>query len=49
MSKSGDGLIQVQKPANDDGHNARSEPLDLNIECDIMENLLNAYFTDFDE
>ena len=46
MTKSGDGLIQVQKPANDDQHHAHSKPLDLHIERDVMESLLNAYFID---
>ena len=46
VSKSGDGLIQVQKPAKDDQHHARSKPLDLHVERDVMENLLNAYFAD---
>ena len=46
VSKSGDGLIQVQKPANDDQHHARSKPVDLHIERDVVENLLNAYFAD---
>jgi hypothetical protein len=46
VSKSGDGLIQVQKPANDDQRHVRSKPLDLQVERDVMENLLNAYFAD---
>ena len=46
VSKSGDGLIQVQKPANDDQRHTRSKPLDLHVERDVMENLLNAYFAD---
>lgn len=46
VTKSGDGLIQVQKPANDDQHHAHSKPLDLHIERDVMESLLNAYFID---
>ena len=46
VSKSGDGLIQVQKPANDDQRHSRSKPLDLHVERDVMENLLNAYFAD---
>lgn len=46
VSKSGDGLIQVQKPVNDDQRQTRSKPLDLHVERDVMENLLNAYFAD---
>ena len=46
MTKSGDGLIQVQKPANVNQHHAHPKPLDLHIESDVMENLLNAYFAD---
>lgn len=46
VTKSGDGLIQVQKPAKDDQHHAHPKPLDLHIERDVMENLLNAYFVD---
>lgn len=46
VSKSGDGLIQVQKPANDDHRQARSKPLDLHVERDVMESLINAYFAD---
>ena len=46
VTKSGDGLIQVQRPTNDDQHLAHPKPLDLHIERDVMENLLNAYFTD---
>ena len=46
VSKSGDGLIQVQKPVNDDQRQARSKPLDLHVERDVMENLINAYFAD---
>ncbi|KDR73617.1 hypothetical protein GALMADRAFT_269832 [Galerina marginata CBS 339.88] len=46
VSKSGDGLIQVQKPANDDQHLVHPKQLDLHIERDVIENLLNAYFAD---
>ncbi|KAF8809045.1 hypothetical protein BYT27DRAFT_6532354 [Phlegmacium glaucopus] len=46
VTKSGDGLIQVQKPATDDQHHAHPKPMDLHIERDVMENLLNAYFAD---
>ena len=47
VSKSGDGLIQVQKPppSNED-QLVHSKPLDLHIERDVIENLLNAYFAD---
>ncbi|PPQ91421.1 hypothetical protein CVT25_014309 [Psilocybe cyanescens] len=46
VTKSGDGLIQVQKPANDDQHLVHAKQLDLHIERDVIENLLNAYFAD---
>jgi len=46
VTKSGEGLIQVQKPANDDQHHIHPKPMDLHIERDVMENLLNAYFAD---
>lgn len=46
VSKSGDGLIQVQKPIHDDQQLAHPKQLDLHIEQDVIENLLNAYFAD---
>ena len=46
MTKSGNGLIQVQKPVNNNQHHAPPKPLNLHIECDIMENLLNTYFAE---
>ncbi|KAF8912098.1 fungal-specific transcription factor domain-containing protein [Gymnopilus junonius] len=46
VSKSGDGLIQVQKPVNEDQHLMHPKQLDLHIERDVIENLLNAYFAD---
>ncbi|KAH9484390.1 Acetamidase regulatory protein [Psilocybe cubensis] len=47
VTKSGDGLIQVQKPANnDDQHHIHAKQLDLHIERDVIETLLNAYFAD---
>ena len=46
VTKSGDGLIQVQKPSNDDQHHPHPKSMDLHIERDVMEKLLNAYFAD---
>ncbi|KAF8163606.1 fungal-specific transcription factor domain-containing protein [Crassisporium funariophilum] len=46
VTKSGDGLIQVQKPVADDQQLVHPKQLDLHIERDVIENLLNAYFTD---
>ena len=46
VTKSGDGLIQVQKPANDDQNPAHQKQLDLHIEPSVIEGLLNAYFAD---
>ena len=46
VSKSGDGLIQVQKPASEEQHLVHPKQMDLHIERDVIENLLNAYFAD---
>lgn len=46
VSKSGDGLILVQKPANDDQKSFPPNPSDLHIERDIIEKLVNAYFAE---
>lgn len=46
VSKSGDGLIQVQKPSQEDTQVAHPKQLDLHIERDVIEQLLNAYFAD---
>ncbi|KAG5635471.1 hypothetical protein H0H81_011112 [Sphagnurus paluster] len=46
VSKSGDGLITVQKPANDESQLAHPKPVDLRIERDVIEQLVNAYFND---
>lgn len=46
VSKSGDGLIQVQKPVNEEQQLVHPKQLDLHIERDVIENLLNAYFAD---
>ncbi|KAK2466686.1 hypothetical protein APHAL10511_000944 [Amanita phalloides] len=41
-----DGLIQVQRPNNEDKQVAHPKPVDLHIEPETVEELLNAYFTD---
>lgn len=46
VSKSGDGLIQVQKPANDEQQLVHPKPVDLRIERDVIESLINTYFTE---
>lgn len=46
VSRNGDGLIQVQKPATDEQQLAHPKTIDLHIERDVVENLINAYFTD---
>jgi hypothetical protein len=46
VSKSGDGLIQVQKPAAEEQQASPPKPLDLHLERDVIEKLLNSYFTD---
>ncbi|KAF7974819.1 hypothetical protein HWV62_11171 [Athelia sp. TMB] len=46
LSKTGDGLIQVDAPAADAAPGALPKALDVRIERDVIEKLLNAYFTD---
>jgi Fungal specific transcription factor domain len=46
VSKTGDGLIHVEKPPNDDQHRTLPKPVDMRIERDAVEQLVNAYFTD---
>ncbi|KAF9532200.1 fungal-specific transcription factor domain-containing protein [Crepidotus variabilis] len=46
VSKSGDGLIQVQKPAQEDQEFTHPKPADLNIERDVVEQLVNVYFAE---
>ncbi|KAJ7685333.1 fungal-specific transcription factor domain-containing protein [Mycena polygramma] len=46
VSKSGDGLIRVEKPAQNDQQPSVPKPVDLHIEPQIVEQLLNAYFSD---
>ncbi|KAJ6525597.1 fungal-specific transcription factor domain-containing protein [Mycena capillaripes] len=46
VSKSGDGLIRVEKPAQSDQQPSVPKPVDLHIEPQIVEQLLNAYFSD---
>lgn len=46
ISKSGDGLITVQKPAADEQKLAHPKQIDLHIERDVIEKLVNSYFTD---
>jgi hypothetical protein len=43
VTKLGDGLIQVQKPANHDQHHAHPKPLDLHIERNVMEICANCH------
>jgi hypothetical protein len=45
VSQSGDGLITVKKPI-DEQTPVPPKPVDLRIERDILEQLVNAYFTD---
>ncbi|KAL1757210.1 fungal-specific transcription factor domain-containing protein [Schizophyllum commune] len=45
VSATGDGIITVQKPPTDDFSNA-SKPMDVRMEPEVIERLLNAYFTD---
>ncbi|KAF9014087.1 fungal-specific transcription factor domain-containing protein [Cyathus striatus] len=46
VSKSGDGLIQVQKPAHEEQQLVHPKMVDVQIERDVIEKLINAYFTD---
>ncbi|KAF4576685.1 hypothetical protein EYR36_004663 [Pleurotus pulmonarius] len=46
VTKTGDGLIQIQKPSNEEHKQAISKPVDLHIERDVVEQLINAYFAD---
>ncbi|KAJ7449949.1 fungal-specific transcription factor domain-containing protein, partial [Mycena latifolia] len=46
VSKSGDGLIRVEKPTQSDQQMTLPKPIDLHIEPQIVEQLLNAYFAE---
>lgn len=46
VAKAGDGLIRVEEPPSEDQPAPVSKPVDMRIERDIIERLLNAYFTD---
>src|ERR1700722_17910163 len=46
VSKTGDGLIHVEKPTNPDHNRTLSRPVDIRIERDAIEELINAYFAD---
>jgi len=46
VSQSGDGFITVKKPSSDEQTPTHPKPVDLRIERDVLEQLLNAYFTD---
>lgn len=46
ISQSGDGLITVKKPLAEEQAPAHPKPVDLRIERDVLEQLINAYFTD---
>ncbi|KAJ7046943.1 fungal-specific transcription factor domain-containing protein [Mycena alexandri] len=45
VSKSGDGLIRVEKPSQNDQQPSVPKPIDLHIEPQIIEQLLNSYFS----
>ncbi|EJD05925.1 uncharacterized protein FOMMEDRAFT_104282 [Fomitiporia mediterranea MF3/22] len=44
VGKTGDGLIQVLEPTGDTP--SLSKPIDLHVERDVIEKLINSYFTD---
>lgn len=46
VSKNGDGLITVQKPATEEQQLVHPKQIDLHIEKDVIEKLVNSYFTD---
>ncbi|KAJ7097796.1 fungal-specific transcription factor domain-containing protein [Mycena belliarum] len=46
VSKSGDGLIRVEKPTQTDQQMSLPKPVDLHIEPQMVEQLLNAYFAE---
>ncbi|KAK7467298.1 hypothetical protein VKT23_004355 [Stygiomarasmius scandens] len=46
VTAGGDGLIQVQKPVNEEKSHALNKPTDYRVEREIIEQLINAYFTD---
>ncbi|RDB21104.1 Acetamidase regulatory protein [Hypsizygus marmoreus] len=46
VSKSGNGLITIQKPGTDEQQHNHPKPVDIRIERDVIEQLVNAYFTD---
>ncbi|KAJ4487795.1 fungal-specific transcription factor domain-containing protein [Lentinula aciculospora] len=43
VSKNGDGLISVQKPSNEE---LQAKPVEYRVERNLIEQLINAYFTD---
>lgn len=44
VSKTGDGLIQVEEPLTGDQSAAPPKPVELRIDRDVVQRLLNAYF-----
>ncbi|KAL5490395.1 hypothetical protein ACEPAI_5228 [Sanghuangporus weigelae] len=44
VGKTGDGLIQVLEPSTDSP--SLPKPIDLHVERDVIEKLINSYFTD---
>ena len=44
VSKTGDGLIQVHEPTNDEAPAVKQ--IDLRVERDVIEKLINSYFTE---
>ena len=46
VGKTGDGLIQVLEPTTDDSQVSLSKSIDPPVERDVVEKLINSYFTD---
>ncbi|KAJ7582943.1 fungal-specific transcription factor domain-containing protein [Mycena floridula] len=46
VSRSGDGLISVQKPAESDSQPSLPRPIETRVEPEIVQQLVNAYFAE---
>jgi hypothetical protein len=44
ISRSGDGFLYVEKPPNEEQKDTLTKPLDLRIECGVIEKFVNALF-----
>lgn len=46
VSETGDGLVQVSEPTLEDSSASLTKTIDLHVERDVIEKLINSYFTD---